>query len=62
MKAKIIDISNWEVLPQYSTEGTRDKRIVQSPDGFTYYLKRPSRRRPPMVKFENIVMSFGLKL
>lgn len=39
MKAKIIDISNWEVLPQYSTEGTRDKRIVQSPDGFTYYFK-----------------------
>ena len=38
MKAKIIDISEWEELPQ-PTEGTRDKCIVQSPDGITYYFK-----------------------
>lgn len=38
MKAKIIDISDWAELP-FSTEGRRDKRIVQSPKGITYYFK-----------------------
>lgn len=40
MKARLIDISDWIERPNKQTEGTRDKRVLISPDdGALYYFK-----------------------
>ena len=44
MKAKVIDISSWEILP-FSTKGTRDKCIVQSPDKIVFYFKASLKKK-----------------
>jgi hypothetical protein len=44
VKAKVIDISSWEILP-FSTKGTRDKCIVQSPDKIVFYFKASLKKK-----------------
>lgn len=40
MKARLLDISHWIEKPSKQTEGTRDKRVLISPDdGALYYFK-----------------------
>ena len=50
--ADLIDITNWEEKPWYSTGGTRDKCLVESPEGDLYYFKTSLKKEKIDYKFE----------
>lgn len=50
--ANLIDISTWEEKPWYSTGGTRDKCLVESPEGDLYYFKTSLKKEKIDYKYE----------
>lgn len=53
MKAKLFDISGWTEIPHKQTEGTRDKRVLISPDnGAVYYFKTSIKKKKQDYKME----------
>ncbi|MDB5014198.1 MAG: hypothetical protein JWQ25_2400 [Daejeonella sp.] len=50
--ANLIDITNWEEKPWYSTGGTRDKCLVESQEGDLYYFKTSLRKERIDYKYE----------
>lgn len=53
MKAKLFDITKWVEKPHKQTEGTRDKRVLISPDdGAVYYFKTSIKKMKKDYKME----------
>ncbi|HCN83723.1 MAG TPA: hypothetical protein DIT07_08885 [Sphingobacteriaceae bacterium] len=48
----LIDVSTWEEKPWYSTGGTRDKCLLESPDGGLYYFKTSLNKPNKDYKYE----------
>ena len=36
---QVIDVSEWEEKPWFNSGGTRNKRILASPEGYNFYFK-----------------------
>jgi hypothetical protein len=50
--AKFYDISNWQEKPHFQTGGTRNKQIIESPQGKLYYFKTSLKKEIIDYKYE----------
>ncbi len=59
---QIIDISEWSPQPWFNTGGTREKKMVLSPDGHLYYFKQSIKKYPYEFWSEIIAYEIGKML